>query len=64
MKRTALLLLTILFLSNVVGALKIGGKSLPDTMTLGDTELVLNGAGLRKKLVIKVYAGALYLPKN
>ena len=63
MKRTTLLLV-VLLLSSVVGALKIGGKNLPDTMKLGETELLLNGAGLRKKLIIKVYAGALYIPQK
>ncbi|MDJ0841832.1 MAG: chalcone isomerase family protein [Acidobacteriota bacterium] len=39
----------------------VGGAELPDTMTVGGKELALNGAGLRKKFFIKVYAGALYL---
>jgi len=41
--------------------LKIGGRELPDNMKAGENELTINGAGLRKKVVIKVYAGALYL---
>jgi len=40
---------------------EIGGVTLPDTYKAGDAELKLNGAGLRKKLFIKVYAGGLYL---
>ena len=40
---------------------EIGGVTLPDTMTLAGTDLALNGAGLRKKLFIKVYAGGLYI---
>lgn len=40
---------------------KVGGKKLPDKVTVGGQELTYNGAGLRKKLFIKVYAGALYL---
>ncbi len=42
-------------------AKEIGGVNLPDTLTAGKDQLVLNGAGLRKKFVVKVYAGALYL---
>jgi hypothetical protein len=40
----------------------VGGVNISDTTTAGGQTLVLNGAGLRKKLFIKVYAAALYLP--
>ena len=41
---------------------RVAGISLPATARLAPgTELVLNGAGIRKKLFIKVYVGALYL---
>ncbi len=40
----------------------IGGVAVPDTLTAGNTPLVLNGVGLRKKFFMKIYAGALYLP--
>ena len=42
-------------------AREIGGVTLPDTLELANEKLVLNGAGLRKKLFFKVYAGGLYL---
>jgi len=42
-------------------AVEIGGVNMPDKFKAGDSELILNGAGLRKKLWIKVYAGGLYL---
>ncbi len=42
-------------------SMRVGGKNLPDTLKFGDTTLVLNGAGIRKKFWIKVYAGGLYL---
>lgn len=45
-------------------ALEIGGAILPDTLTAGQQELVLNGAGLRKKFFVKVYAGGLYLTEK
>lgn len=41
--------------------MEIGGANLPDALTAGNRELVLNGAGLRKKFFVKVYAGGLYL---
>jgi hypothetical protein len=40
----------------------VAGVKLGDTATVNGQTLVLNGAGVRKKLFIKVYAGALYLP--
>ncbi|HXG58000.1 MAG TPA: chalcone isomerase family protein [Thermoanaerobaculia bacterium] len=43
-------------------AASVGGVNLEDTVTVGNQTLVLNGAGIRKKLFIKVYVGALYLP--
>ena len=45
-------------------ALEIGGKNLPDTKIIGEKNLILNGAGIRKKLIIKVYACGLYLPQK
>ncbi len=40
----------------------VAGVDLADTVTVDGKALQLNGAGLRKKLFIKVYVGALYLP--
>ena len=37
------------------------GKEIPTTATVGGQELKLNGWGIRKKFVVKVYVGALYL---
>ncbi|BBB32046.1 conserved hypothetical protein [Thermotomaculum hydrothermale] len=45
-------------------SMKIAGKNLPDTLKFGDATLVLNGAGIRKKFWVKVYAGGLYLTKK
>jgi len=62
MKKTLLIILIMTFVfTSVLWGLKIGGKVLPDNMKTGNNELIINGAGLRKKLVIKVYACALYL---
>jgi len=44
-------------------AKKVGGVELPAELTVGDAALALNGAGLRKKLFIKLYVGSLYLPE-
>jgi len=57
---TGLLLIVMLSLYS----LKIGGIQLPDETDKYGANLQLNGAGLRKKVVIKVYAGGLYLPQK
>src|SRR6266498_75566 len=43
-------------------ALTVAGVNMEDRTTVNGQTLVLNGAGLRKKLFIKVYVGGLYLP--
>jgi hypothetical protein len=45
-----------------LAAEKIGGVILPDKLTLGEENLILNGGGVRKKIIIKVYSCGLYLP--
>lgn len=44
------------------GAAEVAGVKLPDRQSVGGTELVLNGAGLRTRAIFKVYVGSLYLP--
>lgn len=46
------------------GAREIAGVKLPETDTMENKALVLNGAGIRKKFFVKVYVGALYLTKK
>lgn len=45
-------------------AATVAGTRIEDTTTVAGQNLVLNGAGLRKKFVVKVYVGALYLPSK
>src|SRR5262245_6558316 len=40
---------------------ELSGATLPDTLAAGDKTLKLNGLGLRKKAMFKVYVGGLYL---
>lgn len=42
-------------------AKKVEGHEIPDTVTVAGQQLKLNGWGLRKKFVVKVYVGALYV---
>lgn len=41
---------------------EVGGVSLADKASVGGQELVLNGAGVRKRAIFKVYVGSLYVP--
>jgi len=40
---------------------ELSGVTLPDTLKVGEKTLKLNGLGLRKKAMFKVYVGGLYL---
>lgn len=42
-------------------AAKAGGINIAESTTINGQKLVLNGAGVRSKLFIKVYVGSLYL---
>lgn len=65
MRARVLFLLPSLMLTSLPAlAVKISGVEIPGTLTLANCgpELVLNGAGVRKKLFFDIYIGALYLP--
>jgi hypothetical protein len=42
-------------------AASLAGVTLPDTVRIGSTTLVLNGLGLRTKFAVKVYVAGLYV---
>lgn len=42
-------------------AKELAGVAMPDTLSVAGKTLKLNGAGLRKKAIFKVYVGGLYL---
>lgn len=64
MRRTNALILSLSLLAAAPAALaaEVGGVKLDDKLAVGGQDLVLNGAGIRTKLMFKVYVGALYLP--
>ncbi|MBN2232239.1 MAG: chalcone isomerase family protein [Deltaproteobacteria bacterium] len=62
---TMLCTLMILFTApTMLQAVEIKGVNLPDKIAAGDADLSLNGAGIRKKLIISVYVAGLYLPER
>jgi hypothetical protein len=40
----------------------VSGVTMPETITVGEHVLALNGMALRKKFIVKVYVAGLYLP--
>ena len=63
-KKVLGILLAIAFLTTSAYALEVGGVKLPDTLSAGGKNLVLNGAGIRTKFFIKVYVTGLYLEQK
>jgi len=45
-----------------VHAADVAGVDIPDKANVGGQDLVLNGAGVRSRMVFKVYVGSLYVP--
>jgi hypothetical protein len=58
MRTLAALILATLALD--AGAREVAGVDVPEAAALAGKQLVLNGAGLRKRAFFKVYVGALY----
>lgn len=65
MKRTILALLFAVASAGAQAA-EVGGIKLDDRLRLapGAPELVLNGAGIRTRMIFKVYVAGLYLPEK
>lgn len=66
MRYVITILLCSLFVPASLMARDIAGVDVPGQVTLEatDTPLQLNGAGIRKKLFVKVYVGSLYLTEK
>jgi hypothetical protein len=60
-RHAVLALLAATTLGIAAQAAELAGATLPDTLSAGEKALKLNGLGLRKKAIVKVYVGALYL---
>ncbi|UCF03589.1 MAG: chalcone isomerase family protein [Deltaproteobacteria bacterium] len=60
-KQFAAILLAVLMMATLGNAEEIGGINMPESLKTGQTTLMLNGAGVRKKFFVDVYVGGLYL---
>ena len=63
MKKLMIVLGALLTVS-LAQAVEVAGVKFDDKTRLGSSDVVANGAGLRKKAFFKVYAMALYLPEK
>ena len=61
MKKAFLLLFAITTFSSAPAQTKVGGATLPNRVSFEGEKLILNGAGVREKYWMDMYAGALYL---
>ena len=50
--------------SGLAMSAEVSGVKVDDKASVGGQELVLNGAGMRQRLVFNVYVGALYVPQK
>lgn len=64
MKNLLLLFIAVVVSSTAVAQKKVGGVTLPATEKFQDKTLYLNGAGVREKLWIDLYAAGLYLEQK
>ncbi|HUP60318.1 MAG TPA: chalcone isomerase family protein [Thermoanaerobaculia bacterium] len=62
--RKLILATTLVLAASTASAVTVAGANIEDSVSVNNQNLVLNGAGLRKKFVVKVYVGALYLPSK
>lgn len=64
MKKYVIAFLAMCSLTFIQAQTVVGDATLPNTMKVEGTNLVLNGAGMREKIVFDLYAGGLYLTKK
>ena len=62
--RKLAVVLSFLLLSSHAFALDVAGVNVPPTVVLQQKTLSLNGAGIRKKFLFKVYVGSLYTERK
>ena len=61
MKKITLILIALMGISFASAQTKVGGVNIPGEVTFEGEKMMLNGAGVREKLWIDLYAGGLYL---
>jgi chalcone isomerase-like protein len=64
MKQFITALVLVLGFTQMSFAKEVAGVQIPDSIKAGDSQLALNGAGIRTKLFMDIYVGGLYLQKS
>jgi hypothetical protein len=60
-----LIIISTVAINMSIAQTQVGDVTLDNTLNFGNTELILNGAGIRKKaMVLSLYSGGLYLSKK
>jgi long-chain acyl-CoA synthetase len=59
-----IVLIAAALLSATSSAAEVGGVRVDDKLSVAGQELVLNGAGVRKRIVFNVYVASLYVPQK
>ena len=62
MLRTVVAAVAFALCASVATDAEVGGVKLDDKASVGGQELVLNGAGVRTRVILKIYVGSLYVP--
>jgi hypothetical protein len=60
MKSIYVLIVAFLMTMPSIAQTEVAGVNLPNTLEVGETQLTLNGAGVREKFWMDMYAGGLY----
>lgn len=63
-KKVLAVIAIILMTAGVCQATEIAGVKLSDSLEFGQAKLMLNGAGVRTKYLLKLYVGCLYLKEK
>jgi hypothetical protein len=63
-KQFAAILFIVLVITAPGNSEEIGGINMPESLKTGQTQLMLNGAGIRTKLFFDIYVGGLYLKEK
>ncbi|HBR97350.1 MAG TPA: chalcone isomerase [Gammaproteobacteria bacterium] len=64
MRKILMITCLLVVLSPLAQARDVAGVTFPDELSADGGTLVLNGAGVRKRLVVTLYAAGLYLPTS
>jgi hypothetical protein len=64
LKKLSVLTLSLLMMTSLCHGKEIAGVDIPESLEISQVKLILNGAGVRSKLFIKLYVGGLYLEEK